>query len=82
MIRPVKHLNLNSCVIRAASIILAKLQSTRVCDYSDLRATLAVMDEDADATFIHAVHLLFLLGRVEYYSQTDSFEFLEPERKS
>lgn len=82
MIRPAKHLDLNSCVVRAASILLAKLQSARVCNYSDLRATLAVMEEDADAAFIQAIHLLFLLGRVEYHPQTDSLEFLEPERQS
>ena len=82
MIRPTKHLDLDSCVIRASSILLAKLQTARVCDYSDLRATLVVMEEDADAAFIHAAHLLFLLGRVEYHAQTDSFEFISPGRQS
>ena len=79
MIRPAKHLDLNSCVLRAASILLSKLQSTRVCTYSDLRASLSVIGEDADITFIHAIHLLFLLGCVDYHPQTDSLEFIQPE---
>jgi hypothetical protein len=82
MIRPEKHSDLNTCVIRAASILLAKLQLERVCRYSDLRAALSVMEEDADAALIHAVHLLFLLGRIDYYPQTDSLEFIDPERKA
>ena len=79
MIRPAKHLDLNSCVLRAASILLSKLQSARVCTYSDLKASLAVIGEDADVTFVHAVHLLFLLGRIDYHPQTDSLEFIQPE---
>ena len=77
MIRPAKHLDLNSCVLRAASILLSKLQSTRVCTYADLRASLSVIGEDADVTFVHAVHLLFLLGRVDYHPQTDSLEYMQ-----
>ena len=77
MIRPVKHLELNSCVLRAASILLLKLKNTRVCTYTDLRASLAVMGEDIDVTFVHAVNLLFLLGRVDYHPQTDSLEYIK-----
>jgi hypothetical protein len=76
MIRPAKHLDLNTCVLRAASILLSKLQSVRVCTYADLRASLSVIGEDADVTFVHTVHLLFLLGRVDYHPQTDSLEYM------
>lgn len=82
MIRPAKHLDLNTCVLRAASILLSKLQSTRVCAYADLRASLSVFGDDADVTFVHAVHLLFLLGRVDYHPQTDSLEYMQPENAS
>jgi hypothetical protein len=82
MIRPAKHLDLNSCVLRAASILLAKLQTVRVCTYADLRASLSVIGEDADVSFIHAIHLLFLLGRVDYHPQTDSLEYMQPGKAS
>lgn len=80
MIRPAKHLDLNTCVLRAASILLLKLQSARVCTYADLRASLSVIGEDADVNFVHAVHLIFLLGRVEYHPQTDSLEYMQAEK--
>ncbi len=82
MIRPAKHLDLNTCVLRAASILLSKLQSARVCTYADLRGSLSVMGEDADVTFMHAIHLLFLLGRVDYHSQTDSLEYMHSGKSS
>ena len=77
MIRPAKHLDLNTCVLRVASMLLSKLQSERVCTYSDLRTNLTVLDEDSDITFVHAVYLLFLLGRVDYHPQTDSLEYMQ-----
>lgn len=82
MIRAAKHLDLNTCVLRAASILLPKLQTARVCTYADLRASLSMLGEDADVSFLHAVHLLFVLGRVDYHPQTDSLEYIQPEKTS
>ena len=82
MIFPAKHLDLNTCVLRAASILLSKLQSMRVCTYADLRASLSVIGDDADVTFVHAINLLFLLGRVDYHPQTDSLEYMHSEKAS
>jgi hypothetical protein len=82
MIRPAKHLNLNTCVIRAASKLLARLQRERICRFSDLRNSVADLGEDADVVFMPTIHFLFLLGRVEYHPQTDSFEYLQPQKAS
>jgi hypothetical protein len=78
MIRPAKHLNLNACVLRAASLLLARLQGKRVCDFEELRRSLDCLGPDADVLFMPTVHFLFLLGRMEYHAQTDSFEYLQP----
>jgi len=78
MITPAKHLNLNTCVLRAASRLLARLQADRLCRYEDLRAGLADLGPDADVLFIPTVHFLFLMGRVNYHTQTDSFEYIQP----
>lgn len=40
------------------------------------------MGEDADVTFVPAVHLLFLLGRVDYHPQTDSLEYMQSGKAS
>ncbi|MHB1226288.1 MAG: ABC-three component system middle component 8 [Desulfurivibrionaceae bacterium] len=78
MIRPAKHLNLNTCVLRASSRLLAILQAERLCSYETLRNSLIDLGPDADVLFLPTVHFLFLLGRVNYHSQTDSFEYIHP----
>jgi hypothetical protein len=79
MIRAAKHLNLNTCVLRTSSRLLATLQAERLCSYEALRATLAGLGPDADVLFLPTVHFLFLLGRLNYHSQTDSFEYIQHE---
>ncbi len=81
MIRPAKHLNLNSCVLRAAAVLLVRLREDRVCGFSDLRTSLESFGEDAEPIFMPTIHFLFLLGRIDYHPQTDSFEYLEAHGK-
>lgn len=78
MIRAAKHLNLNICVMRASSRLLARLQRERLCSYDALRCSLHELGPDADVLFLPTVHFLFLLGRVNYHSQTDCFEYIQP----
>jgi hypothetical protein len=78
MIRPAKHLNLNTCVLRAASRLLARLQQDRVCRFTDLQASLVDLGDDAEIVFLPTLHFLYLMGRVNYHPQTDSFEYLQP----
>ncbi|MFN0130723.1 MAG: ABC-three component system middle component 8 [Verrucomicrobiales bacterium] len=80
MIRPAKHLNLNTCVLRAASRLLARLQRERICRFADLRTSLAGLGDDAEVVFLPALHFLYLLGRVDYHPQTDSLEYIEPRK--
>lgn len=80
MIRPAKHLNLNTCVLRAASRLLARLQQERICRFADLRACLADLGDDAEVVFLPTIHFLYLVGRVDYHPQTDSFEYLQPRK--
>ena len=62
MIRPAKHLNLNTCVLRAAAVLLSRLRDERLCRFSDLRASLETFGEDAEPIFMPTLHFLFLLG--------------------
>lgn len=78
MIRPAKHLNLNSCVLRAACRLLTRLQEERVCGFEELRRSLDHLGPDADVLFLPTVHFLYVLGCVDYHAQTDSFEYLRP----
>ena len=81
MIRPAKHLNLDTCVLRAAAILLSRLRDERLCHFSDLRTSLELFGEDAEPIFMPTIHFLFLLGRIDYHPQTDSFEYIEPHGK-
>lgn len=77
MIVPAKHLDLNTCVLRAASRLLVRLRQDRVCRFVELQSCLADLGEDAEIVFFPTINFLYLLGRVEYHPQTDSFEYLQ-----
>lgn len=81
MIRPAKHLNLETCVLRAAATLLVRLREERICRFLDLRNALEALGEDAEPIFMPTLHFLFLLGRIDYHPQTDSFEYLEAQAK-
>lgn len=81
MIRPAKHLNLNACVIRAAALMLARLQAERVCKFAELRDTLSILGDNAEPIFMPTIHFLYLLGRIEYHPQSDCFEYVKPSAK-
>ncbi len=78
MIRPAKHLNLNTCVLRSAAILLARLQSERVCQFVELRDALSELGENAEPVFMPTIHFLYLMGRIEYHSHNDCFEYVKP----
>ena len=79
MIRPGKHLNLNLCVLRIATIVLAHLQRHRVEGFQLLLQKVRnTAGEDAEVWFIPALDFLFLLGRIDYLPQRDTVEYLAP----
>lgn len=80
MIQPTKHLDLNTCVVRASALMLKKLKIKRICRYEELKQSLNDFEDHADYAFLPAVHLLYLLGRIEYHPQTDSLEYLNPSK--
>lgn len=84
MIKPGKHLNLNICVVRIATIVLAHLQRYRVEGCTNLikKVKDAAGDDDAEVWFLPAVDFLFLLGRIDYHPKTDTFEYLAPKGKA
>ena len=79
MIRPGKHLNLNLCVLRIATIVLSHLQRHRVeRSQSLLQKVRDTAGDDAEVWFIPALDLLFLLGRINYLPQRDTVEYVAP----
>nr|WP_025828996.1 ABC-three component system middle component 8 [Acetobacter persici] len=76
MLRPSKHAHPDRTVINVALVLLKRLQTMRLCDYSTLLAFARKAISGGDVLFLPALNFLFLLGVVEYHPKTDSFEYV------
>jgi hypothetical protein len=76
MLTPRKHLDLDSSVLRVASILLKALKRPGVMEFERLRGVvLKRVGEGAEVSFMPALNFLYLLGRVEYHAQNDTIEY-------
>jgi hypothetical protein len=76
MLTPRKHLDLDSSVLRVASIMLKSLKRPGVMEFERLRGVvLKRVGEGAEVSFMPALNLLYLLGRVDYHTQNDTIEY-------
>jgi len=76
MLTPSKHLDLQKSPLRIASEVLAELKRRRVMKYEAVTRLISKRAEDeGDAIVAPALSFLFLLGRIEYHSINDSFEY-------
>lgn len=76
MLTPSKHLDLDRSVIRVASEVLNDLRRRRMMEYDAVvRLIKRRAGDDGDAVVAPALSFLFLLGRIEYHSKNDSFEY-------
>jgi hypothetical protein len=81
MIKPGKHLNLDVCVLRIAAVVLTHLRRLRVEKFNTLLSLVRnEVGDDGEVWFVAALDFLYLVGRIEYQSQTDTFEFIGSER--
>ncbi len=77
MLTPRKHLDLDTSVLRVSGLLLREMQKKRsVVDFEMLRAlVIRRVGTDGDLTFLPALDLLYLLGKVEYHLKNDTIEF-------
>lgn len=78
MLNPTKHSHPDRTVISVAYLILKQLKSGRSEKFDDLRKHVRKALQhvrNTDVLFLPAINLLFLLGLVEYRTNTDTFEF-------
>lgn len=77
MLTPRKHLDLDSSVLRVASIMLRELHRRGVVEMTALKQrVLKRIGANGEIMFLPALSFLFLLGRVEYHIQNDTLEYL------
>ncbi len=76
MIRPTKHMDLNICTLSIAASILSVLQQNNAIPLEELDETIQTrVGSKAQANFIPALNLLYLLGKVEYDDENDAIVY-------
>ena len=74
MITPTKHMSAESSVLAVSAEIIRKLSATGYCGHDELIDFLVYQKGDlARHLFLNAVDFLFLLGKIEYDVETDTF---------
>lgn len=73
MILAHKYLDLKTCVLNIASLMLKELSSTKMMQLDALSALVTTnLGEDAKYNFMPALSFLYLIGRVRYDLQSDA----------
>lgn len=76
MLTPTKLLDLDTSVLRVVSIMVKALNPRGVMEFEQLRGLVKRrVGADGDLSFMPALSLLYVLGRIEYHPQTDTIEF-------
>ena len=78
MIKPDRHTNIDLSVINISAYMLTQLNAFYEISYDDLLSkVIDNIGEGAKYNYPYALSFLFLLGRVEYIEETDSFKYHE-----
>jgi ABC-3C biological conflict system middle component len=76
MLKPTKHLNPHFSVLNVAAGALKALSSQRSLKYDELYSKLhSKFGEELRPIFLPAISLLYLLGKLEYHTKNDTFEY-------
>jgi hypothetical protein len=76
MLTPTKRLDLDSSVLRVASIMLKALSPRGVMEFEALRSVISTrIGPDGELAFMAALSFLYALGRLEYHTHNDTIEF-------
>ncbi len=76
MLTPKKHLDLDTSLLRVASIILRELHKKSIVEFEQLRGLIARrVGANGEFAFLPALDFLFLMGKVEYHLHNDTLEY-------
>ncbi len=78
MLRPTKHSHPDRTIINLSLLLLARLKTRRVDEYSVLRKYAKKCVIGGDVLFLPALNFLFLMGLIEYRPKTDAVEYVGP----
>jgi hypothetical protein len=79
MLKPTKHLDPNYSVLNVAAHALKLLASHRTIKYDELFDRLnKKFGDDLRPVFLPSLSFLYLLGKLEYHTKNDTFEYRKP----
>jgi hypothetical protein len=74
MIRPDRHTNPDFSVINISALILKQLNAFYAVSYDSLsKKVIDTLGEESKENYPYALNFLFLLGKLNYQQETDSF---------
>ncbi|HLP62466.1 MAG TPA: ABC-three component system middle component 8 [Candidatus Deferrimicrobium sp.] len=75
MLKPNKHLDPRFSVIHVGGLILKTLKDNGILTFDELLSILmGKIDVKVKEVFLPSLSFLFLLGKIQYHQQIDSFE--------
>lgn len=78
MIQPDRYTNPDFSVINISSVILEKLIKEKKISYDRLlKEIIQRIGDEAKENYPYALNFLFLLGKINYNTQNDTFEYLK-----
>lgn len=76
VIKPDRHINPDTSVLNIATFVLGKVNSFYDLSYDNLLFEVTKsLGVGAKDNFPYALNFLYLLGKIEYLEQTDSFRY-------
>ena len=78
MLRPTKHSHPDRTVINVSLLLLSRLKTRRLDDYSSLRKYAKKVVAGGDVLFLPALNFLYLMGLIDYRPKTDAVEYVGP----
>jgi len=75
MLTPTKRLDLDTSLLRVASVMLKALSPRGVMELETLRSVVTTrIGPDGELSFMAALSFLYTLGRLEYHTHNDTIE--------
>ncbi|SDI02587.1 MULTISPECIES: ABC-three component system middle component 8 [Flavobacterium] len=75
MIKPDRHTNPKYSILNISTIILTELNAFYAIKYDNLlNKIIIILGDQAKVNFPYALNFLYLLGKLNYEQETDSFK--------
>jgi hypothetical protein len=82
MIRPTKYMNVHSCSLSVAAMILSHLRQLSAFPLTEIEGLVTKsLGEPANSNTRAAINLLFLFGTIRYDDHADALVYIPPSER-